>query len=147
MNKRINYEDNIFIIMMRIRMIRDIITLDADPELFLERTLDDIYYTDHALRTLLGYFQENSRLIARDELLEHFCEIEWQFSRVLQELLEHNGNFSIQGIPSVREKLAAFRKSSQERRKTADDLSPDQKAMSGSPIISTDELTELLKAF
>ena len=128
-------------------MIRDIITLDADPELFLEKTLDDIYSTDHTLRILLGYLQENNRLIARDELVEHFCETEWQFSRVLQDLLEHNGNFSIQDIPSIREKLTAFRKSSQERRKIADDLNPDQRTISGSPIVSTDELTELLKAF
>jgi len=128
-------------------MIRDIITLDADPELFLEKTLDDIYSTDHVLRILLGYLQENSRLIAREELVEHFCETEWQFSRILQDLLEHNGNFSIQDIPSIREKLVAFRKSSQERRKIADDLNPDHKTVSGSPIVSTDELTELLKAF
>ena len=55
MNKRVNFEDSLFILMMRIRMIRDSITLDADPELFLEKILDDIYFTEHTLRVLLDY--------------------------------------------------------------------------------------------
>lgn len=147
MNKRINFEDNIFILLMRIRVIRDIITLDADPELFIEKTLDDIFFIDHILRNLLGYLQGNSRLIEREELLEQLSEAEWHFSRVLLELLEHDGAFSIRDIPSASEKLAALRKNSQDRRKIAENLSPAESAMPGSPVVSTDELTELLKAF
>ena len=147
MNKRVNFEDNAFILMMRIRMIRDIITLDADPELFLEKTLDDIYFTDHTLRALLEYLQENHFLIERVELLEHFSELEWQFSQVLRDLLDHDGNMSIQNIPSIREKVMACRTNSLQRQKTADSLSPAASTVSGSPIVSSDELTELLKAF
>ena len=122
MNKRVNFEDNVFILTMRIRMIRDTITLDADPELFLEKILDDICFTDHMLRILLGYLQENDRLIARDEFLEHFSELEWQFCQVIGELLNHDGNISVREIPSVQEKLLAFRNSSQDRRLTAEKL-------------------------
>ena len=147
MNKQINFEDNIFILMTRIRMIRDVITLDADPELFLEKTLDDIYYTDHTLRILLGYLQENQRLYDRDELLEHHSEAEWQFSEVLQEMLDHDGSISIRDTPTIRDKIAALRKNSMERRKTAENLGPIGNTIPGSPIVSSDELTELLKAF
>lgn len=147
MNKRINFEDNIFILLMRIRMIRDIITLDADPELFIEKTLDDIYFIDHILRNLLGYLQGNSRLIEREELLEHLSETEWQFSQVLSDLLDHEGDFSVRDIPTISDKLTALRRNSQERRKIADNLSPVENVVPGSPVVSTDELTELLKAF
>ena len=147
MNKRVNFEDSIFILMMRIRMIRDIITLDADPELFLEKTLDDISFADHCLRILLGDLQENNRLIEREELLEHLSELEWQFSQVLQELLDHDGNISIREIPPVQEKIAAFRNSSLERRKIAGNLMPVEGSLPGEPVVSSDELTELLKAF
>ena len=146
MNKRVNFEDNTFILMMRIRMIRDTITLDADPELFLEKTLDDIYFTENTLRILLEYLQDNNYLIEREEYLENFSELEWQFSQVLRELLEHNGNFSIQGIASIREKLNACRNNSLQRRKTADNLSPAAATPTNSPIVSSDELTQLLKA-
>jgi len=147
MNKRVNFEDNIFILMVRIRLIRDIITLDADPELFLEKTLDDIDFTDQTLGILLGYLKENSRLIEREELLEHLSELEWQFSRVLQELLDHNGNICIREIPSISEKLTAFRDNSMERRRSIEELGPSEGSRPDEPIVSSDELTELLKAF
>ena len=147
MNKRVNFEDNVFILMMRIRMIRDIIILDADPELFLEKTLDDIYFADQTLRTLLGFMLENNQLIEREELLEHLSEAESQFSQVIEDLLRHEGNISVREIPSIREKLIAFRNSSLERRKTTENLSPAEGSLGGSPIVSSDELTELLKAF
>ena len=147
MNKQVNFEDNSFITMMRIRMIRDTITLDADPGIFLEKLLDDIYFTDHSLRILLEYLQENNRLIEREELLEHLSELEWQFSQVLQDLLSHEGNISIREIPTIREKLNYLRTNSLERRKTAEDLCSIGDSPRAEPLVSSEELTELLKAF
>ena len=147
MNKRVNFEDSLFILMMRLRMIQDIITLDADPDFFLEKTLDDIYFTDHILRVLLGSLQENHFLIERVELLEHLADLELQFSRVLQNLLNHDGNISIRGIPSTAEKISACRDKSLERQRVIEELSPAGASKSVSPIVSSDELTELLKAF
>ena len=146
MNKRVNFEDNIFILMMRIRMIRDIITLDADPELFLEKILDDIYFSNRTLGILLGYLQENQRLIELDELLEHYSEVEWQFSLILKELIDHDGNISVRENPVLLSNLSAFRNSSLERRRIAGDLGSPGENVAGSPIVSSDELTELLKA-
>ena len=146
MNKRINFEDNIFILMMRIRMIRDIITLDADPELFMEKLLDDICFADHTLGILLGYLKENQRLIGLDELLEQFSDVEWQFSLVLKDLLDHEGNISVSENQLISEKITAFRNNSMERRRSSNELSSAGENMSGSPIVSSDEITELLKA-
>ena len=147
MNKQIHFEDNIFILMMRLRMIRDIITLDADPELFLEKTLDDIYFADHTLKILLRHLQENPRLIEREEVLEQLSELEWEFSQVLRELIDHSGNISVREIPSIREKLTILQENSRERRKTAQNLSPLGGSMPGETVVSPDELNELLKAF
>ena len=147
MNKRVKFEDNIFILMTRIRMIRDIIALDADPELFLEKTLDDIHFTDQSLKLILEYLRENHFLLERVELLEHFTEVEWQFSQVLLELLNHNGNFSAREVPSIQEKLKYYRNSSLDRQKTAENLSPATSSPGGDPLVSSDELTELLKAY
>ena len=148
MNKRVNFEDNIFILMMRIRMIRDIITLDADPELFLEKTLDDIEFTNQTLKMLLECLQENFRLLEREEFLDHLSELEWQFYQVLENMLNHEGEISIREIPPIREKLAAFRNNSLERRKTIENLNPDTEDKAPSePVVGSDELKELLKAF
>jgi len=147
MNKRVNFEDSLFILMMRLRMIQDIITLDADPDFFLEKTLDDVYFTDHILSILLGSLEENHFLIERAEILEHLSDLELQFSRVLQNLLSNDGNISIREIPSLGEKIAACQGSSLERQKLIQELSPAGASKSASPIVSSDELTELLKAF
>ena len=127
-------------------MIRDIITLDADPELFLEKTLDDIFFSDQVLRILLRQLEENHYLIERAEVLEQISDIEKQFSRVLQNLLDHDGDFSIRQIPSIKEKIISCRDSSLERQKSAEKLTPAGNTPS-SPIVSSDELSELLKAF
>jgi len=147
MNKQVNFEDNIFILMMRIRMIRDTITLDADPELFLEKTMDDINFIDNSLSVILGYLRENNRLIERDEMLEHISELEWQFAQVIQDLTNNTGNFSVRQIPALMLKLGLVRNKSLERRRTARNLSPIGDSQNDDEqIVSSDELTELLKA-
>ena len=147
MNKQVNFEDNIFILEMRIRLIRDIITLDADPEIFLEKTLDDISFADQTLVVLLKYLQANHRLIEREELLEQLSEAEYHFSQVLQDLLDHKGNISVREIPTIHEKLTILRNNSLERRNVIENLSPQASSMNTAPIVSSDELAELLKAF
>ena len=147
MNKLVNFEDDIFILLMKIRMIKDIVTLDADPELFMEKTLNDIYFVDHAMRTLLENLEQNHHLIEREELLEQLSNAEGQFSMVLKELLEHDGNFSILEIPSIREKVTAFKIGSQERQKTAGKLYHSEKNAGSNIYVGSDELAALLKAY
>ena len=147
MNKRINFEDNIFILLMRLRIIRDTITLDADPEIFLEKILDDINFTDRVLRILLDYLRENDRLMARDDLLDQVSDIEWQFSQLLRDFLDHEGNISVRNIPSITEKLTLLRNGSLDRRKTAQNLSQSAENRTDNSVVSSDEISELLKAF
>ena len=147
MNKLINFEDDIFILLMKIRMIRDIMTLDADSELFMEKTLNDICFVDQTMRIIFENLEQNQHLIEREELLEQLSNAESQFSQVLSGLLEHNGNFSITGIPSIIEKIAAFRTSSQERLKTIGKLYHAEKSVNSNIYVGSDELAALLKAF
>jgi hypothetical protein len=146
MNKRINFEDDIFLLMFRIRMIRDIITLDADPELFLEKTLDDICFIDQSLKSLLGNLEHNHHLIEREDLLEQLSNAEGQFTQVLKEFSDHEGNFSIMELPSLLEKISAFRTCSIERQKAAGRLQPEE-SPENKIYVGSDELAELLKAF
>ena len=124
-------------------MIRDTLILDANPELFLEKTLDDIHFVDQTLRTHLRYIEDSPYLSERDELLEQLSNVEEQFSRVLGDLLNHEGNLSVREIPSLGEKLEAVRLGSLERQKTIGKLDSDE----DQDLAGSDELTELLKAF
>jgi hypothetical protein len=147
MNKRINFEDNIFILNVRIRMIRNILVLDTDPDLFLEKTMEDIDFIDHTLGALLNNLSENKRLLERDMEFDNLADLEWQFSQILAEFLTSSGNISAAQFPMLKGKIAMLRKNSQDR-KTAIDAarSPGEQAKH-EPVVSSLELSELLKDF
>jgi hypothetical protein len=144
MNKQVNFEDNIFILTNRIRMLRDLLSLDADPELFLEKTLDDIDFIAHALTMLLQQLLENRRFIERFGLFHYFEELEWQFSQVLSGFMNNRGTLSIEDYPAIVEKIHILRSRSLERRRTAETAGGASK-QAEEPVVSSDELSELLK--
>jgi hypothetical protein len=144
MNKRINFEDNLFVLAMRIRMIRDLLILDADPDLFLEKTMEDIDFIDYALGALLKELVENSRLLERDEAFENLSELEWRFDQVLGEMLSGGKSISAAPFPMLRERVTMVRNRSLDRRKTADDSRSGPEG-AAEPLVSADEMSELLK--
>jgi hypothetical protein len=147
MTKYINFEDNIFILNARLRIIQDLLNLDTDPELFLEKTLDDIHFIDAALESLLGYLKGNQRLIERENQFDNLFDIEWKFSQVLTEFLNNKGNFSTARFPALRDKILLLRTRSQDRRQNIDELGGGRDELSVEPVVSSEELNELLKNF
>jgi hypothetical protein len=147
MNKRINFEDNIFVLMTLVRMLKDLLTLDTDPEIFLEKTLNDMEFINKNLNLLLGYLVENRRLIKRDELLHHFSVLEWQYSQVLAQYLGEGGNISAGEFPVTRERVQTFKIQSLERQKTLEAAGGNGENPREEPLVSSYELSELLKDF
>jgi hypothetical protein len=147
MNKQVNFEDNIFILMNRIRMLRDLFSVDADPELFLEKTLDDIDFISQALTLLLRQLLENQRFIERSGLFHYLEELEWQFSQVLSVFMSSQGTISAQEYPAIVEKIRILQSRSQERRRTAETAGGVSGNQAGEPVVSPDELSELLKEY
>ena len=147
MNKRINFEDNIFILNARTRMIRDLLILDTDPALFLEKTIDDIDFIDQCLELILKGLIENERLLERNEAFDSIFELEWEFSHTLSDLLNSEGNISAAELPALQEKIRLLRDRSLERRKAIDEKRGPGEAAAMGNAVSSDELNELLKGF
>jgi hypothetical protein len=147
MNKQVYFEDNIFILMSRLRMLRDLFTLDADPELFLEKTLDDIDFISQALTLLLQQLLENRHLIEREDLFNQISELEWQFSQALSDFMNNPGTISVREYPAATEKIRILRSRSMERRNTAGSAGGAVGSQVEEPVVSSDELSELLKEF
>lgn len=147
MNKRVNFEDNIYILLARIRMVRDLLTLDTDPRLFLEKTVDDLEFIDTTLNILLQDISENQRLIERKEFLNHLSELDLQFEQTLSDILSGGRTISAGGSPAVKDKLTILRIHSLERRKTTVNTGSAVESRNEGPLVSSDELNELLKAF
>jgi hypothetical protein len=145
MNKHINFEDNIFVLNTRIRMIRDLLILDTDPELFMEKTMEDLEFIDLTLTFLLVSLLENKRLIERDEQFHNLSETERQFCEVLSEILEGSGSISAVQFPVIRDKTTVLRNNSLERQKNIENTAFRGNKSSSEPVVSSDELSELLK--
>jgi hypothetical protein len=146
MNNCVNFEDNIFALHTQVRMIRDLLALEADPDLFLEKTLGDLEFIDLSLGRLLQNLEENTRLIDREEQFENLSELERRFSLVLSEMLNGRGSLSVENFPLIREKIGLLRERSGERRGRIDREGGRPEAASPEPLVSGAELSELLKA-
>jgi hypothetical protein len=145
MVKYINFEDNIFLITIRIRMLRDLLILDADPDFFLAATLQDADFIDQTLESLLGSLIANNRLIDRDEQLHNLDEAECQFQTVLSEMAGGQGSISVEKFPVIREKVLLLREQSLGRRKTIESSQDDPNKRLEGPVVTSDEMNELLK--
>jgi hypothetical protein len=147
MDKPLNFEDNIFIINTRIRMIRDLLLLDADPDFFLEKTLDDVDFINTTLTVMLDHLVHNERYIERDEQFHNLTETERRFTEILGELLNGEGSISAARFPIIRDRIALLRNHSLDRRNTIDNLADTHQADQAvtTAVVSPDELSELLR--
>jgi hypothetical protein len=126
-------------------MLHEVLTLDISSDLFLDKTIDDMSFIDKTLDVLIKALTEDTYIPERDEQLDNVSETEWQFSQVLTRFLSVSGNISANHFPAFREKIFALRNQSAARRKIADDsrTKPDRAGME--PLVSSDEMSELLK--
>jgi hypothetical protein len=145
MIKHINFEDNIFVLNIRVRMIYDLLLLETNPELFLKKTLEDIDFVDDTLGLLLDELIENTHLIERNEHFDNLSELEEQFAQVLTLFLNGSGNISAIRFPALREKIVFLRTHSMTRRKTIDDSRKQTDGTILEPLVSSAEINELLK--
>ena len=94
MNKRINFEDIIFILAVRIRMIRDLLQLDTEPDLFFRQTVVDLEFIASILDLLAEKFVENLKFLDREAEADNILDAEWQFCQLLNEISKTSSPFS-----------------------------------------------------
>jgi hypothetical protein len=143
MNRQMNLQDNIFILNGRLRILRDTLALDADPELFFDRTVEDMHFMDHALDVLLGRVMDNRCIFDRGEVQDYLYDLEEDFSQLLGDVLDGGG--SALSVPLVQERIRPLQARNAERRRV---LGEERKSAAGPVIehaVSSDELNELLK--
>jgi hypothetical protein len=119
--------------------------LDADPDMFLEKTLDDLDFIGAKLALLNECLAMNEQLISFDEQLHNLDETYERFLDLLNGMLCGRGCFNADSHPFMRERLSALIVYSSDCRKQLKDL----KAASGARVnnahlVGTDELTALL---
>ncbi|MDR2521674.1 MAG: hypothetical protein LBC72_03865 [Spirochaetaceae bacterium] len=145
MNKYLNYEDNIFILNTRVRMIQDLLALDADAGIFLDKTIEDCEFIGKSSAVLLDSLLTNKQLIERDEQLHNLYEMETRFSNVLFSMLHSNASFSVRVFPDIEQAVAAMSESAAKRIAVIDSTMKEMPSFSvENRAVSKDELVALL---
>jgi hypothetical protein len=142
----INFEDVIFILNMRIRMVRDILRLNPPPELFMEKSLDDLIFIDRVLSNLTNRLTDNNDYNGRNIEFDYVSDSEWQFNQLLTEFVLDSGPVSIQAYPEITGKIATLRVASDLRRKSLDESEAPLELARSEPVVSSAEMNGLLGA-
>jgi|TergutMp193P3_1026864.scaffolds.fasta_scaffold263436_1 hypothetical protein len=141
---RLNYEDSIFILNMRIRLIRDTLHLNPPSELFLEKSLDDLAFIAGALELLIRTIMENSDQYSGHGETEYLSDTEWQFNQALTEFSLETSPFSANIYPETMQKIATMRASSETRRKIIEANGHPLEIAQSEPVVTSAELNGLL---
>lgn len=128
-------------------MLRDLLVLDADPGLFLEKTLDDLDFIDAVSGSLLAVLNDAIHLMDRDELLHSLYETAQYFLDTLTEAVNSQGTISSAEIPLFRDKVILLREHALERVRNLEAALSSCEPVSAEPVVSSDELNELLREF
>ena len=140
---RVAFEDTIFILNMRIRMIRDILRLNPPPGLFLEKTLDDLEFIDSVMDSFL-HDGDDSGQIRKNGNAVYLSDTEWQFNQLLTEFSLNSSLFSVQYFPEIREKITNLRINCDNRRKLIDESGDPEEIAYAEPVVSSAEFNGLL---
>jgi hypothetical protein len=119
--------------------------LDADPDIFLERTLDDLDFIGSTLALLNERLAENEQLISWDEMLHNLDETYERFLELLSDMLRGKGCFNADSYPFIRERLYALAEYGADGQKRLKGLRPASgTSTNNARLVGADELTALL---
>ena len=127
-------------------MIRDLLILDTDAVLFLDKTMDDLVFIHNCLDNLFSSLKENRRLIERDEQFHNLAQTEQKLSEVLAEIEQGDGSISVRHYPELREQITFLLSHCHERQHSIQDMLANSQHPVPEPVVSHDELHELLNS-
>ncbi|MDR2965807.1 MAG: hypothetical protein LBU88_08535 [Treponema sp.] len=144
MNKRINFEDTIFILTVRIRMIKDLLRLNLDSGLFYRQTIGDLEFISSILDIMTEKFLANLKFLDRETEGDNLLDTEWQFSQLLNEISNNSSPYSQVYFPETQTWTDKLKKDSAKRRKLLEESSVSLEQSTSEPVVSNAELNGLL---
>jgi len=144
MNKRINFEDTIFILNVRLRMIKDLLLLDTDSACFYSQTMTDLEFISSVLDMLTGKFVDNLNFLDREAEGDNILDTEWNLSQILNDISDNSSPFTPSQFPEMPVLIANLRKNSVKRQKQIEESYIQTESSISEPVVSNAELNGLL---
>ncbi|MCD6122725.1 MAG: hypothetical protein J7K04_12880 [Spirochaetales bacterium] len=145
MTKQINYEDDIFYLLLIIKRLSDGLKLTIDADIFSGKIVDDILFLDEAVDKVAGLLKESQTFIKKEENLRNLKKVKRLFIELLDDIV--NKNISIAYYFS--DLIDNFKKIREKQKETAADIDEELKKLSGKKregqqIVSEEEFKFLL---
>ena len=85
MARRINYDDDVFFLALRLRHIQQAAKLEVDGEPYLDRLIDDLHFIDRCIRSLYATLDVAHQLATRHEHLSQLALLTEEYASFLSE--------------------------------------------------------------
>jgi len=125
-------------------MIRDLLRLDTDPNVFYRQTMADLEFISSVLDTLIAQFLENIKFLDREVEADNILDAEWQFSQIINEISGNSSPFSPVVFTEMSITLAKLRGESLKRKKSVEESYVPSDNVIAEPVVSNAELNGLL---
>ena len=139
-----SFQDSIFLVNMRIRMVRDTLRLKPPSEFFLERCLEDLVFIDQVLNSLAQTLASGGDQYGGNGEFSYASDTEWQLSQLLTEFSVEPGPLSSSANPEIHEKITTLHGACETRRKSLEAAEQPSGTDGGDPVVSSAELSSLL---
>ncbi len=144
MTENVNYEDNLFFISRTIDLLNQGAALNLDRDLFYEKTMEFLLFTDKTLQNIFRDLTENSYLINRNLYLHSLMKKKRKFVDLLSTWMER----SRPDWPLTEEHRISLQRALEIHRSDIDDirntLSLSDNREEDREIISRDEMNFLM---
>jgi hypothetical protein len=146
MQPYLNYEDSIFILNIYVRALSDLLMLEADSGLFLNKTLEDIQFVGRTCEAIMASLLENKNKIDWTTQINNLIDLELDFTAVLRRMVDGSARFSVSEYPSIAGIITQALKESEARRHllTEGAHAVEKVAVNDPHVVSTEEISLLL---
>ena len=86
---RIHYQDNIFLLFMKIKTLKNGLNLDFDADLFMDQIRDEIAFIADTIDRLYQGIKASSLIVGKAEILKSLQRLCSSFADLLQSILEN----------------------------------------------------------
>jgi len=145
MTKQINYEDDIFYLLLIIRRLADGLKLTIDGDIFSGKIVDDILFLDEAVDKVSGLLKESQSFLKKEENLRNLKKVKRLFIELLDDIIEKKISIAYYFTDIIDN----FKKIREKQRETTVEIDTELENMSGGKkegqqIVSEEEFKFLL---
>jgi hypothetical protein len=125
-------------------MLKDLLQLDIDQELFSLHSIIDMEFINSVLEIMAEKYLANLKILDREAEADNLLDAEWQFSQFLNEISNNTRHYSNASSQESQIWIEKFKKAGLKRKRQIEEsYEPTEQSMA-EPVVTHAELNGLL---